>query len=58
MDGTVTEEKIYHMAGAQTPDALSVLQLHHLIRTIGREPAERNTTYDRITFRREADLLA
>jgi aminodeoxyfutalosine synthase len=46
MDGTVTEEKIYHMAGAQTPNALTVDGLRKLITDIGRVPVERTTTYD------------
>lgn len=46
LDGTVTEEKIYHMAGAQTPNALTVEELCRLIRAVGREPVERNTVYD------------
>ena len=32
LDGTVEEEKIYHMAGAQTPEALATRELVHLIR--------------------------
>jgi aminodeoxyfutalosine synthase len=46
MDGTVVEEKIYHMAGAQTPDQLTVEELCRLIRAIGCEPVERTTTYE------------
>lgn len=45
LDGTITEEKIYHMAGAQTPNAMSVDELQKLIRDVGREPVERTTTY-------------
>lgn len=45
LDGTVTEEKIYHMAGARTPDSLTVEELQELIRAVGREPRERNTVY-------------
>ncbi len=48
MDGTVVEEKIYHMAGATTPRSLTVEELQRLIRAVGREPVERNTVYDRI----------
>ena len=48
LDGTVIEEKIYHMAGAQTPDGLSVDELCRQIRAIGREPVERTTTYEPI----------
>jgi aminodeoxyfutalosine synthase len=45
LDGTVLEERIYHMAGARTPQALSESQLHRLIRTAGRVPAERDSLY-------------
>ena len=46
LDGTVLEERIYHMAGAQTPQALSEGQLHRLIRAAGRVPAERDSLYN------------
>ncbi len=46
LDGTVVEEKIYHMAGAQTPNALTEEKLKELIRDIGRVPVERTTTYE------------
>jgi aminodeoxyfutalosine synthase len=45
LDGTVTEEKIYHMAGASTPNALNVTAIEKLITDIGRVPVERNTVY-------------
>jgi aminodeoxyfutalosine synthase len=45
LDGTVVEEKIYHMAGARTPDALTETELKRLIRDAGRQPVERTTTY-------------
>lgn len=45
IDGTVTEEKIYHMAGAETPNSLSIEELEKLIRAAGRVPVERTTTY-------------
>lgn len=46
IDGTVTEEKIYHMAGAKTPNSLSIDELIKLIKDIGRRPVERTTTYE------------
>jgi len=46
LDGTVLEERIYHMAGAKTPQALSESQLHRLIRAAGRVPAERDSLYN------------
>jgi aminodeoxyfutalosine synthase len=46
IDGTVQEERIYHMAGAETPQALSMEELVRLIATAGREPVERDTLYN------------
>jgi aminodeoxyfutalosine synthase len=45
LDGTVQEEKIYHMAGSPTPLAMSTRQIERLITTAGREPVERDTLY-------------
>ncbi len=45
VDGTVLEERIYHMAGATVPQALSERGLHALIRAAGRVPAERDSLY-------------
>ena len=49
LDGTVQEERIYHMAGARTPEALSTSAIRRLIRAAGREPVERDTLYNVIT---------
>lgn len=46
IDGTVSEEKITHSAGADTPEALTVAELLKLIKEAGREPIERNTLYE------------
>ena len=46
LDGTVQEEKIYHMAGSQAPEALSTTEIERLIRAAGREPVERDTFYN------------
>jgi aminodeoxyfutalosine synthase len=46
VDGTVLEERIYHMAGATTPQALSEAQLHRMIRFAGRIPVERDSLYN------------
>ena len=46
LDGTVQEERIYHMAGARTPEAMTPTELGRLIRTAGREPVERDTFYN------------
>jgi aminodeoxyfutalosine synthase len=45
LDGTVLEERIYHMAGSTVPQALSERTLHDLIRAAGRVPAERDSNY-------------
>ena len=45
LDGTVIEEKIYHDAGATTPQGLRRQELVRLIREAGREPVERDTLY-------------
>jgi len=45
LDGTVQEEKIYHMAGAETPQAMSRVDLVRLIREAGRTAVERDTLY-------------
>jgi aminodeoxyfutalosine synthase len=46
IDGTVQEEKIYHMAGADTPQAMTRHELVRLIREAGRTAVERDTLYD------------
>jgi len=46
LDGTVQEEKIYHMAGSPTPTAMTTRQIERLIRAAGREPVERDTLYN------------
>ena len=49
MDGTVVEEKIYHDAGATTPQGMRREELERLIRAAGREPIERDTLYRPVT---------
>ena len=44
-DGTVSEEKVYHLAGAQTPQTLAPDEIARLIRAAGRVPVERDTFY-------------
>jgi len=45
VDGTVAEERITHAAGAQTPESLTVEEIHRLIADAGRVPVERDTLY-------------
>ena len=49
IDGTVVEEKIYHDAGATTPQGMRREELSRLIREAGREPVERDTLYRPVT---------
>jgi aminodeoxyfutalosine synthase len=49
IDGTVVEEKIYHDAGATTPQGMRREELVRLIREAGREPVERDTLYRPVT---------
>jgi aminodeoxyfutalosine synthase len=46
LDGTVQEEKIYHMAGSSTPEGMTTAALTRLVRAAGREPLERDTLYN------------
>jgi aminodeoxyfutalosine synthase len=46
LDGTVVEENIVHMAGAESPQGLRVEDLRHLIREAGFVPVERDTLYN------------
>ena len=46
IDGTVLEEKIYHDAGATTPQHMTRAELERLIRAAGRVPFERDTMYN------------
>ena len=45
LDGTIIEEKIYHMAGAQTPQQMAQAELVRVIRESGREPVQRDSLY-------------
>jgi aminodeoxyfutalosine synthase len=49
LDGTVVEEKIYHDAGAGTPQVMTRQEIIRLIRNAGREPVERDTLHRPVT---------
>ena len=55
VDGTVVEEKIYHDAGAQTPQEVQRGELIDWIRDAGRVPVERDTLYNEL-WREGAEL--
>jgi aminodeoxyfutalosine synthase len=46
IDGTVVQERIYHMAGAATPHELSLEHLLRVIRAARRVPVQRDTVYN------------
>jgi aminodeoxyfutalosine synthase len=48
IDGTVVHEKIYHDAGSDSPQELSVTEIRRLIEEAGRTPVERDTLYHEI----------
>ena len=48
IDGTVVHEKIYHEAGAETPQEVTVTEIRRLIAEAGRIPVERDTLYHRV----------
>lgn len=48
LHGTIMEEKIFHMAGAKTPQGQTVLALERAIREAGRVPCQRDSHYNRI----------
>jgi aminodeoxyfutalosine synthase len=48
IDGTVVHEKIYHDAGSDSPQEMTVANLRHLIEEAGRIPVERDTLYNEV----------
>jgi aminodeoxyfutalosine synthase len=48
IDGTVVHEKIYHEAGAETPQEVTVAEIRRLIAEAGRIPVERDTLYHEV----------
>jgi aminodeoxyfutalosine synthase len=48
IDGTVVHEKIYHDAGSDSPQELTVAELRRLLEEAGRIPVERDTLYHEV----------
>ena len=48
LHGTIQEEKIFHMAGAKTPQQQTIAAMEKAIKEAGREPMQRDTFYRRI----------
>jgi aminodeoxyfutalosine synthase len=49
LHGTIIEEKIFHMAGATTPQQQTAAALEYAIREAGREPRQRDSHYRPLT---------
>ena len=58
LDGTVIEEKIYHDAGATTPQGMTRKELCRLITEAGRVPVERDTLYHAVTRTEDSFVIA
>src|SRR5881409_3651002 len=56
--GTILEEKIFHMAGATTPQQQTVAALKHAIREAGRIPIQRDSHYRHVSPRLSEKSLA
>ena len=48
LDGTIVHETIYHSAGADTPQEITVNEIRRLITEAGRIPVERDTLYHKV----------
>ncbi len=45
LEGTVVKERVYHMAGADTPMGLRWNDIIRIIKDAGRRPVERDASY-------------
>lgn len=48
IDGTVAHEEIYHDAGAQTPQGMTVEELRRIVSDCGRVPVQRDSLYHEV----------
>ncbi len=53
LHGTIMEEHIFHMAGAQSPQVQTEAEMVKAIREAGRTPVQRNTFYEPLRVREE-----
>jgi aminodeoxyfutalosine synthase len=58
LHGTIIEEKIFHMAGATTPQQQTVAALENAIREAGRVPAQRDSYYRHVSSSAAANSKA
>ena len=55
LHGTIVEEKIFHMAGASSPQGQEAAAMIRAIREAGRTPVQRNTFYDPVRIFEDSD---
>lgn len=48
LEGTVRRERIYHEAGAHTPEGMTFAEIVALVKDAGKRPVERNVSYDEV----------
>jgi aminodeoxyfutalosine synthase len=48
LEGTVRRERIYHEAGAATPEGMTFAEIVRLVKDAGKRPVERNVHYEEV----------
>jgi aminodeoxyfutalosine synthase len=48
LEGTVRRERIYHEAGAHTPEGMTFSEIVRLVKDAGKRPVERNVHYEEV----------
>ena len=48
LEGTVRRERIYHEAGAHTPEGMTFAEIIRIVKDAGKRPVERNVHYDEV----------
>lgn len=48
LEGTVRRERIYHEAGAETPEGMTFAEIVRIIKDAGKRPVERNARYEEV----------
>jgi aminodeoxyfutalosine synthase len=48
LEGTVRRERIYHDAGAETPEGMTFAEIVRLVKDAGKRPVERNVRYEEV----------
>jgi aminodeoxyfutalosine synthase len=48
LEGTVRRERIYHEAGADTPEGMGFAEIVRIVKDAGKRPVERNVRYDEV----------